>query len=94
MLFFNNMGVLSRASWVQDGLKRDCDDHARVEMNTGHCVSKANLMSYQICWFSPVELSRFYCWLTQSLPGKVEVALYKRAAPIGTGAREVIFSQF
>jgi len=52
--------------------------------------ANANLMSYQICWFSPVELSRFYCWLTKSLPGKIEVALYKRAAPIGTGAREVI----
>jgi len=39
-LFFNNMGVLSRASWVQDGLKRDCDDHVEAEMNTGHCVSK------------------------------------------------------
>jgi hypothetical protein len=27
-LFFNNMVVLSRASWVQDDFEHDCDDHA------------------------------------------------------------------
>jgi len=37
-LFFNNMGVLSRAFWVQDDFERVCDEHA-INRNEHRTVS-------------------------------------------------------
>jgi len=65
-VLFNNMVVLSRAFWVQDDSECDCDDHT-IFLNEHKTVSAKQTYSVvdMSVGVSPVELSRFYCWLTR-----------------------------
>ena len=56
---FNNMVVLSRASWVQDDFERDCDDHA-LYWNEHRTVSAKQISRVVMIsvGVSQVELSR------------------------------------
>ena len=59
-LIFNNLVVLSRASWVQDDSEHDCDDHAiyRNEHKAVLAKSRYRTVVPESVGVSPLELSR------------------------------------
>jgi hypothetical protein len=65
---FYNMVVLSRAFWVQDGRDRDFVIPTYRILNGHKTVSAKRIWIVVIIFVgvSPVELSRFYRWLTPS----------------------------
>ena len=71
------MVVLSRAFWVQDDSECDCDDHA-IFLNEHRTVSAKQTYSVvdMSVGVSPVELSRFHCWLTPGWCHRASSRLY------------------